>query len=200
MQAQAAHGETAFGWGNHSTNGYLKTYSETDPRWTAASNSYLLTNVAASTYVRKAGDTMTGALVLPAGGLTVGATQLVVTAEGRVGIGTATPTNALAVNGTIKAREVIVTSDNWPDYVFEAGYHPMPLDAVQRYIRDNGHLPDVPSERDVSAGGVAVGQMQGVLLRKVEEMTLHLIELKNETADLRRRIQELERGNGTHPQ
>jgi len=122
----------------------------------------------------------------------VGTTQLVIT-NGNVGIGTANPTNALAVNGTIKAKEVIVTVDGWADYVFDDGYRLMPLNDVERYIKAQGHLPDVPSTDEVEANGVRMGAMQAILLRKVEELTLHLIELERENDALAARVQELER-------
>lgn len=172
------------------TNTYVTL--EADPLWTAASNLYLTTNAAASTYVRRNGDTMTGALGLPAGGLSVGTTQWVVLANGNVGIGTSTPTNKLSVNGTIMAREVIVTLDGWPDYVFDRGYVLMPLNQIERYVQEYGHLPDVPSARQVQEGGVPVGKMQSVLLRKVEELTLHLVEMQKENNELRRRIERME--------
>jgi len=183
---------TAVGWGNHATNSYLTSSTETDPLWGAVSNLYLRSATAATTYVARVGSTMTGRLTLPANGLLVGTTQLVIT-NGNVGIGTANPTNALAVNGTIKAKEVIVTVDGWADYVFDDGYRLMPLNDVERYIKAQGHLPDVPSTDEVEANGVRMGAMQAILLRKVEELTLHLIELERENDALAARVQELER-------
>ena len=189
---------TAVGWGNHATNSYLDSYTETDPIWGSASNQYLTSAAAGTTYVARAGGTMTGRITLPADGLLVGATQLVVT-NGNVGIGTANPTNALAVNGTIKAKEVIVSVDGWADYVFDDGYRLMPLNDVERYIEVEGHLPDVPSANEVETSGVRMGAMQSVLLRKVEELTLHLIELERQNKALTGRVLELERrGSDTH--
>ncbi|MFT5474133.1 MAG: hypothetical protein ACI856_002469, partial [Kiritimatiellia bacterium] len=143
-------------------------------------------------YLPRTGGTMSGALTLPAGGLTLGTTQLVITAEGYVGIGVSSPTNELAVNGTIKARELIVTLSGWPDYVFEKGYELMPLVEVERYIREHGHLPNVPSARHVETQGLAVGDMHAVLLRKIEEMSLHLIRIERENAALNKRLQDVE--------
>ena len=138
--------------------------------------------------MKVAGDTMTSRLSLPAGGLAIASTQLVVLTNGYVGIGTATPTNNLAVNGSIKAREVIVTPDNWPDYVFAPGYDLMPLTDVEAFIQRNGHLPGVPSARSVDREGVALGEMQQHLLRKVEELTLYVIELRKENEALRKAL------------
>jgi hypothetical protein len=141
---------------------------------------------------------MTGRLTLPANGLLVGVTQLVVT-NGNVGVGTINPTNALAVNGTVKCKEVLVTLDGWADDVFEDGYELMPLAGVQRFISENGHLPDIPSAREVTTSGVRMGDMQARLLRKIEELTLHVIEMKEENNALRSRVTQLERQMGHAP-
>jgi hypothetical protein len=170
----SANWDTAYGWGDHGTNGYITGSGATN------------------TFVKKAGDTMTGALNLPAGGLIVGTTQLVVTADGCVGIGTATPTNALAVNGTIKAKEVIVTLDGWPDFVFKQDYQLMPLPEVEAFIRSNGHLPRIPSAHEVARSGVPIGQTQANLLRKIEELTLYVIDLKKDNSLLAQRLSEVE--------
>jgi|GEM_PF-4642415 hypothetical protein len=171
--AQTGRWETAFGWGDHAAAGYTTG--------AASSNSF----------VRQAGDTMAGALILPAGGLVVGTTQLVVLANGNVGIGTATPTNHLAVNGSIKAREVIVTANNWPDYVFDPAYRLVPLRDVQAFIAENGHLPGVPSARQIEQEGVPLGDLGATLLRKIEELTLHQIALEQENERLRRDLDAL---------
>ena len=142
----------------------------------------------AQKYVDVAGDTMTGALGLSTGGLTVGSTQLVVLANGNVGIGEANPTNKLAVNGTIKCKEVIVTLDGWSDFVFDDDYKLMPLNKVYEFIQQNGHLPGIPSAEDVASGGVKMGEMQAKLLQKVEELTLHLIALERENRKLKHRL------------
>jgi hypothetical protein len=167
-------------------------YAERDLLWTSVSNQYLTTNAAAATYVRKSGDTMTGALGLTAGGLTVGVTQLVVLTNGNIGIGIAAPTNKLAVNGTVQAREVIVTVAGWPDYVFNPHYLLPPLPEVEQFVRANGHLPGIPAAREDGAVEIGVGAMQAELLRKVEELTLYMIALKKENDQLRQRLVRLE--------
>lgn len=95
---------------------------------------------------------------------------------GNVGIGTEAPQYPLSVNGTIQAKEVIVNT-GWADYVFAPSYRLQPLSSVARYINKNHHLPGVPSEADVTAHGVSLGDMQSTLLAKVEELTLHVIQL-----------------------
>ncbi|WP_214228803.1 tail fiber protein [Pedobacter sp. B4-66] len=102
--------------------------------------------------------------------------------DGDVGIGTTTPNAKLAVNGKIRAQEIKVETANWPDYVFAKGYQLPSLQETEQYIRDKGHLPGIPSAEEVKANGVDLGEMNAKLLKKIEELTLHLIELekKNE--------------------
>jgi len=96
----------------------------------------------------------------------------------KVGIGTLTPQEALSVNGKIRAHEIKVEvgSANWPDYVFDASYSPASLSEIEDFIRLNKHLPEVPSAKEVEENGIDLGSMNGKLLKKIEELTLHLIE------------------------
>ncbi len=103
---------------------------------------------------------------------------------GYVGINTQTPDYQLDVKGVIRAEEVIVET-GWSDFVFEAGYELKPLHEVEEFIEVNGHLPDVPSAEEVEAEGVTLGESQAVLLQKIEELTLYIIEQE-------KRIQALE--------
>jgi hypothetical protein len=116
---------------------------------------------------------------------------LTLTANQRVGIGTTNPTHKLAVNGTIKAKEVIVETTGWSDYVFAEDYRLAPLAEVEAHIREKGHLPGIPSAAEVEEGGVSLGEMQAKLLAKVEELTLHLIRIERENAGLRREVDAL---------
>ena len=125
--------------------------------------------------------------------------QMRVSSDGKVGIGINNPTNALDVNGTVHAKEILVDLNGWPDYVFEDGYELRPLNEVAAYISDNGHLPDVPSAKDVHEKGVNLGQMDANLLRKIEELTLYMIELEktnvalsNELNSLKKVVAEIE--------
>jgi hypothetical protein len=111
---------------------------------------------------------------------------------GNVGIGTASPQYKLAVNGVIGAKDVIVTNAGWPDYVFKPEYKLRPLKDVEEFIREKGHLPEIPSEAEVTASGVSVGQMQAKLLEKIEELTLHLIRQEKENQEMRERLRKLE--------
>ena len=120
------------------------------------------------------------------------AARLTVNHTGNVGIGTTSPQYKLAVNGTIGAKEVIVTNTGWPDYVFKPGYRLRPLGEVASYIRTHRHLPGIPSEAEVKEKGVSVGEMQARLLAKIEELTLHMIQQDQENRELRERIAQLE--------
>lgn len=98
------------------------------------------------------------------------------------------------MGGSIGARAIYVVAPTaiWPDYVFEAAYRLPPLREVEEFIRANRHLPDVPSAATVQANGLDLGKMDALLLQKVEELTLYLIELRKENDALRARVSKLE--------
>ncbi len=108
-------------------------------------------------------------------------------ANGNVAIGTNSVPDGykMAVNGKIKSKGVIVDPSNWADYVFEEDYDLKSIEEVDDFIQSNGHLPDVPSAQEVEETGVNVSEMQSTLLRKVEELTLYIIELHNEIETLK---------------
>jgi hypothetical protein len=131
-----------------------------------------------------------------------GATAItILSGTGNVGIGTSLSTNPnsykLAVNGKIGAKEVQVetTSATWPDYVFQPEYKLLSIAEVEFFINKNKHLPDVPSADEIEKDGHLLGEMDAVLLKKIEEITLYIIELKKENETLKGRIEELERKN-----
>ncbi|MEQ8244348.1 hypothetical protein [Fulvivirga sp.] len=96
---------------------------------------------------------------------------------GSVGIGSINPSHKLDVNGTIHASEVLVDLNfPGPDYVFEEDYPLSSLSEIEAYIKQNKHLPEVPSAAQMKEEGVNVIEMQMLLLKKVEELTLLLIE------------------------
>ena len=102
-----------------------------------------------------------------------------------MGIGVANPTNPLEVAGRIRACEVLVENPGWCDYVFEDQYDLRPLAEVEQFIQENKHLPEVPSEAEVTENGVKLGEMNAILLKKVEELTLYTIALKKEVDALK---------------
>jgi hypothetical protein len=99
--------------------------------------------------------------------------------NGDVGIGTDKPDARLTVAGDISSREVRVTvnAGSGPDYVFEKDYTLLPLSELETYIKQNKHLPEVPSAKEMEAEGLNLKEMNLLLLKKVEELTLHLIEI-----------------------
>jgi hypothetical protein len=105
--------------------------------------------------------------------------RMTVTNAGNVGIGTTNPgANKLAVEGMIGARRVKVDQETWADFVFEPEYKLPSLTELERYIKINKHLPDVPSAAEVAKEKLDLGEMNKILLQKIEELTLHLIELE----------------------
>jgi hypothetical protein len=98
--------------------------------------------------------------------------------DGNIGIGTTDPKGyKLAVAGSAIAESVTIKlQGNWPDYVFNPAYNLPPLSDVKTYIDKNQHLPDIPSEAEVVKDGVNLGEMNKLLVKKVEELTLYLIQ------------------------
>ncbi|WP_109830897.1 hypothetical protein [Reichenbachiella versicolor] len=124
---------------------------------------------------------------------------------GRVGIGTTTPDALLAVNGTIHCtdietngqvhcEEVLVDTnvDQVPDYVFEEDYDLRSLEETKSYIQANKHLPEVPSAVEMSENGMNLTEMNLLLLKKIEELTLHVISINEENQKLKSRLEHLE--------
>lgn len=110
---------------------------------------------------------------------------------GNVGIGVLAPNEKLMVDGKVRAREVRVDSEVWPDFVFEKDYAVPSLGELEDYIRVHKHLPGMPSAKVVEKEGVQLGEMSRLLLKSLEELTLQVIELKKEFA-LKTRIQQTE--------
>jgi len=107
-----------------------------------------------------------------------------ITNTGSLCIGTTDPkTYMLAVNGSAIATSMTVKlNTNWPDYVFKREYQLPSLKEVKTYIDQNHHLRDMPSEQEVLKDGINLGEMNKLLTKKVEELTLYLI-LQKEEAD-----------------
>ena len=112
----------------------------------------------------------------------------------KIGIGTSTfGSHKLAVEGSIGAREVKVEASGWSDFVFEKDYDLRPLEEVEQYITKNQHLPEIPSEAEVTENGINLGEMNAKLLQKIEELTLYLIEQNKENKEQRKLIEDLQK-------
>lgn len=113
--------------------------------------------------------------------------------SGNVGIGTSNPNEKLTVNGTIYGKEIKVDLlVPGPDYVFEKDYNLPTLPEIKNYISQHKHLPEVPSAKDMEANGINVGEMNMILLKKVEELTLYMIEANKRIDDLNTALQKLQ--------
>jgi len=163
--------------------GYAAGYSET------GSNKLYIANSSTTTPLIY-GDFSTNALTIN-GSFTVGTSNLYVnTTNNTVGIGTTdTKGYKLGVNGNIIATEVVVKEYvNWPDYVFENNYKLAELTEVEAYVKEKKHLPGVPSANEVKDNGVALGEMNKILLQKIEEMMLYMIQQQKEIDALKQQI------------
>jgi hypothetical protein len=100
----------------------------------------------------------------------------------------------VSVDGKILAEEIKVKmSENWPDYVFEADYALMPLEELKAKLQHQKHLPGVPSAYEVENDGIELGKMNKILLEKIEELTLYLLQKDEEINALKVRVEQLER-------
>lgn len=96
-------------------------------------------------------------------------------------------TYRLSVKGAIRADRVKVYT-TWADYVFNKNYDLPTLEEVEQHIKDNGHLKDIPSAKEVEANGIELGEMNKLLLQKIEELTLYMIDMKKEINVLKSQI------------
>ena len=92
-----------------------------------------------------------------------------------------------------KMKVAIINSADWADYVFEDNYQLIPLEEVQAFIDENGHLPNVPSAENVCKNGIDLGKMDAKLLEKIEELTLYMLAMKKENDILKAKVETLEK-------
>ncbi len=118
---------------------------------------------------------------------------------GKVGIGLS-PNHVfgeglLEVNGTIRSKEVVVDVNNWYDHVFTDTFELRSISELEEYIKQNGHLPDIPTTSTVKADGVQLGELNALLLKKIEELTLYVINLQKQNDALHAEFESLKTGN-----
>ncbi|MEJ1242202.1 hypothetical protein WBG78_28900 [Chryseolinea sp. T2] len=114
--------------------------------------------------------------------------------QGNVGIGTEQPDALLTVKGKIHAKEVLIdVMPNVPDYVFEPDYKLMNLSELATYLKQNKHLPEVPSATEMVKTGMDVEQMNMTLLKKVEELTLYILQQEQKIKSIEERLKETNR-------
>lgn len=197
-------GGTATGIGNNTTNSYVGVGTATPYYHFHVTSSHnpstgiILENTATGGRMYGILTTQDGAGIgggrLTFTDLTAVAHRMVITSAGNVGIGTIAPSHPLSVNGSIRAKEVIVDT-GWSDYVFAADYRLAPLSEVEAHIREKRHLPGIPSAAEVAQQGISVGDIQSRLLAKIEELTLHQIAQEKRLNDQAGRISALEAEN-----
>jgi len=97
----------------------------------------------------------------------------------------------LAVSGGILTEKVRVATSGtafWADYVFDKSFKLKSLKEVENFIKQNKHLPDVPSTTDVTKNGIDLAETQALLLQKIEELTLYVIQQQKEIDKLKKRV------------
>lgn len=100
---------------------------------------------------------------------------------------------ALSVDGDMIAKKCVIQVNSWADYVFADNYALPSLNEVESFVKENKHLPGVPNEAEIKENGVEIGEMNKILMQKVEELTLYMIQLKKENDALSNRINSLEK-------
>ena len=129
--------------------------------------------------------------------------RLRITTDGKVGIGTSSPSEKLEVNGNtrvhgnIESKKVKVTASpgSVPDYVFSPNYELSTLAEVEAFIKANSHLPNIPNAAAIETNGQDVGDLQLKLLEKIEELTLHMIEMEKTIKSQANEIEKLKSSN-----
>ncbi|MBS7256725.1 hypothetical protein [Flavobacterium branchiicola] len=111
--------------------------------------------------------------------------------NGNVGIGTANPTSKLTVAGNIASREVKVSVDAGADFVFDKDYNLPSLESVDKFIKENKHLPEIASANEMKKDGMNLSEMNIKLLQKIEELTLYMIEQKKNSNTQENKIEKL---------
>lgn len=92
------------------------------------------------------------------------------------------------LNGSLRTKQIIVTNNGWADYVFEPDYKLKTISELESYVKENKHLPNVPSAKEVEQNGLSVADMQTKQMEKIEELTLYVIDLQKQVEELRAKV------------
>ena len=103
--------------------------------------------------------------------------------------GGSTGGSQLRLDGKLTAQKVRVTQNVWADFVFADDFKLRPLAEVATFIGKNKHLPDVPSQSEITANGLDLGEMQKIHMQKIEELTLYVLEQEKRAIEQEKRIQ-----------
>jgi hypothetical protein len=128
--------------------------------------------------------------------MTANTQRMIITATGKVGIGTSDPQEALHVIGNVRVSGSIIygaPEEPVPDYVFEPGYRLMPVEELQKYLAREKHLPNMPNAGEIREKGLKLGEYQMKLLEKIEELTLYTVQ---QAKTIREQQTALERKDG----
>ncbi len=120
--------------------------------------------------------------------------------EENIGIGTDnTRGYKLAVAGDILCEKIkVATQENWPDFVFEGEYNLLDVKQLEKFIKENQHLPNIPSADSIENSGYNLSEMDAKLLQKIEELTLYIIEQNKQNEALLERVEQLEKKLNTN--
>lgn len=122
--------------------------------------------------------------------------RMIITTEGKVGIGTEPPVASayrLFVEDGIATRDVMVKLGDWPDYVFQKDYHLLSLAELKDHLDTYGHLPGIPSAAEVEEkGGVELGDLQKRMLETIEQQALYILQLEERMKGMEHRLENLE--------
>lgn len=88
-------------------------------------------------------------------------------------------------DGRVKCKEIEITLENWPDFVFDSNYHLMNIHSLEKFIKEKKHLPNIPSKEDINTQNLNIGEINFLLLQKIEELTLYIIDLQKQIDELK---------------